>query len=754
MFEIDSILKESNGKYQFLINNILDVIAEIDLDGTFTYISPRVYDIFGYKPEEIIGNQFFSYIHPDDMPKIMETFKKAVAGEKIISLEYRVRHKEGHYISVCAKGSLVQINKRAKILGVLRDITRRKLAEEKLKESEVQFREITEQSFMGICIIQDSKIKYINQIITNMLGYSAKEIQNWSMKDFFNVVHPQDKQLAINRLSRRQKGIVDEQHSQIYRVFTKTGELKWMDIYSKIIQYEGHHAILATLIEVSEKKKAELELEKEREKIQLYLDLAGVIIIALNSEGEITMINKKGCDVLEYKEEELIGKNWFLTCLPDTMKNDVYEVFKRLMRGKIETTEFYENAVLTKSGKEKIIAWHNTLLYDDNRNIMGTLSSGEDITERKNAENLLKQSEEKYRMIFTGASDAIAIMDDIKFVDCNDITVNLFGYDDKSEMIGIHPWNISPQKQPDGKDSVEKARELIKRAILGEPQRFYWKHLKKDGSLFDAEISLSSFKLENKNYIMAIIRDITERKKAERELQEISNLKTELLERTSHELKTPLISIKGFTDLLLDLHKEKFDDEVFSILEEIKYGTEQLQTLINRLLETSLLESEQIIFNPKEEDLSFLIRFCVKNLRGLAKTRNHYITIDIPDKLILNFEKERIYDVFSHLIINAIKYSPPFGEINITAKKKENFAYVCVQDNGIGLSEDDKKKIFKQFGKIERYGQGWDIGIEGTGMGLFNAKKIVELHGGKIWVESEGRNKGSKFCFTIPFNKE
>ncbi len=365
-------------------------------------------------------------------------------------------------------------------------------------------------------------------------------------------------------------------------------------------------------------------------------------------------------------------------------------------------------------------------------------------------DSILKESEEKYRMIFTGASDPIAILDDVKIIDCNDLAVKLFGYSNRNGIIGLPPWKISPQKQPDGRNSDDKATELIKKAVSGEPQRFYWKHLKKDGKLFDAEVSLSSFKLENKDYIMAIIRDITERKKAERELREISQLKTELLERTSHELKTPLIAVKGFTDLLLDLHKEKFDDEVFSILGEIKHGTEQLETLINRLLETTVLESGKIQFNPKEEDLSFLIRFCVKNLRGFVKTRNHFITLDIPDKLILNFEKERIYDVFSHLIVNAIKYSPPYGEIKITAKKIKNFAQVCVQDNGIGLSEDEKKKIFKQFGKIERYGQGWDIGTEGTGMGLYTSKKIVELHGGEIWVESEGRNKGAKFCFTLP----
>lgn len=477
LVKLNNVLEESAEKYEFLINNILDVIVELDLDGYFSYVSPRVYDMLGYHPEELIRNQFFSYIRPDDMEIIIKNFKKAITGKGSIRLEYRIKHKEGHYVAVCPRGSLVKISDELKLVGVLRDIT--------------------------------------------------------------------------------------------------------------------------------QKEVAELELEKEKEKLQLYLDTVGVMVVALNKYGEITLINRKGCDVLGYTEEELMGKNWFLACLSDSIKNDVYEVFQKLMRNEIEATEFYENSVKTKNSNQKIIAWHNTVLTDEEGNIIGTLSSGEDITDRKKAEELLKQSEEKYRMIFSGASDPIAILNGNKIIDCNKLAVKLFGYNNEDDIIGKPPWEISPQKQPDGRDSDEKANLFIEKALQGEPQRFYWKHLKKDDSLFDAEVSLSSFKLENRDYVMAIIRDITERKKVEREIREISRLKTELLERTSHELKTPLISIKGFTNLLLELHKDKFDDDVYSILGEIRQGTEHLESIINGLLETSLLESGKVQFKPCEKIYRF-----------------------------------------------------------------------------------------------------------------------------------------------------
>jgi PAS domain S-box-containing protein len=361
--------------------------------------------------------------------------------------------------------------------------------------------------------------------------------------------------------------------------------------------------------------------------------------------------------------------------------------------------------------------------------------------------SILRETGDKNKFLITNILDVVVEVDiDGTFSYISSRVYDIFGYKPE-EVIGTKFFSYIHL------DDLDKVMQTREKALKGEniiSVEFRVRH--KVGHYITVSSKGSLVKVNDKTKIIGVLRDITEKIKTEKEFKEINRLKTEFLERTSHELKTPLISIKGFTDLLLDLHGDKFDDDVFSILGEIKHGTEQLEAIINKLLETSLLESGKSEFNPKEEDLSFLIRFCIQNLHGLAKTRNHLITLDIPNTMVLKFEKEKIYDVFSHLIINAIKYSPPYGSIKITANKGDNFACICVQDNGIGLSEDEQKRIFKRFGKIERYGQGWDIGIEGTGMGLYTSKKIVEMHGGKIWVESDGRDKGAKFCFTLPIN--
>ena len=126
----------------------------------------------------------------------------------------------------------------------------------------------------------------------------------------------------------------------------------------------------------------------------------------------------------------------------------------------------------------------------------------------------------------------------------------------------------------------------------------------------------------------------------------------------------------------------------------------------------------------------------------------------IHEYLTSNFDKERIYEVISNLLLNAIKYTPPGGNITIRTEIKKKFYVISVEDNGIGITEEEKDLLFNQFGKIERYGKGWDIDIEGSGLGLYISKEIVKLHGGEIWVKSEGRNKGSKFFFSLPIISE
>ena len=145
-----------------------------------------------------------------------------------------------------------------------------------------------------------------------------------------------------------------------------------------------------------------------------------------------------------------------------------------------------------------------------------------------------------------------------------------------------------------------------------------------------------------------------------------------------------------------------------------------------------------------------MIKECINELKGFAELRKHKIQLDLEDSIIVFIEKEHIHQVISNLLTNAIKYTPLGGLISIKAYAENNKAHFSIRDSGIGLTEEEKRKIFQQFGKIEHFGEGFNIISEGSGLGLYISKQIINLHSGKIWVESKGRNKGSTFHFILP----
>ena len=452
-------------------------------------------------------------------------------------------------------------------------------------------------------------ILIVNDKWLNLMGYDDKE--EVIGKKITNFLIPEDHdKFEANFSLFKQKG---EIHVNQYELIKKDGPQIYASV-DGIASYDEDGKFLQChcfLRDITNEIKTKQRMRKTRERAELYLSLAGVIIVTLNKDGIITLMNKKGYEVLEYEEGDLFGKNWFTTCLPPQLRDQVYDVFKSLMNGDVEPMEFFENSILTKNGEEKIIAWHNTLIYDDNGEINGTISAGEDTTK-------------------------------------------------------------------------------------------------------------------------------------------LNYLRTELLDRASHELKTPLVSILGNSELLLNYHKDEINPKLLPIIENINRNSIRLQTLISHILNASALEAGLVFVNKTTNDLSALIQECVKDLQGLTIQRNLKITLNLHKELITSFDYRKIKNVVDNLLINAIKYTPLNGKIVIQSEIFDDSLLVSIRDNGIGLTEEEKSSIFKHFGKIERYGKGWDIEIEGAGLGLFISKGIIKLHKGKIWATSEGRHKGTKFSFTLP----
>ncbi|MCD6161335.1 MAG: PAS domain S-box protein [candidate division Zixibacteria bacterium] len=286
-------------------------------------------------------------------------------------------------------------------------------------------------------------------------------------------------------------------------------------LYVSRLNRKLQQAIIAQKEELVNRSLTEEALRIEKNKAQLYLDIAGVIIIAINNNGEVTLINQKGCEVLGYSEEDIIGKNWFDNFIPKWLRDKLIPVSQKLLAEEIESIEYYENPILTKSGQEKLIAWHNTLLKDNKGNIIGHLSSGEDITERKKTEEALRESEGRFRAVFETAQDSIFIKDhSLRYILANPAMEELLGMP-ASQLIGKTDNDLF------GEEAGAHIKEMDSRVLYGEVIRE--EHTKPvNGIPFTFNV-IKVPMLNNNGEIVGlcgIARDVTKQKQAEKSLKE------------------------------------------------------------------------------------------------------------------------------------------------------------------------------------------------------------------------------------------
>jgi PAS domain S-box-containing protein len=274
---------------------------------------------------------------------------------------------------------------------------------------------------------------------------------------------------------------------------------------------------------VGQLKLTERALQQARGRAQKYLDVAGVMFVAINTKGEVTLVNRKACEVMGYEQTEILGRNWFDNFLPERLREELRPVAQKLLAGEMETVEYFENSVLTKTGEERIIAWHNTILKDEYGKITGTLSSGEDITQRKQAEEALRQKEQQYQTLFRDAGDAVYIATrEGDYIDVNDSFVDLYGYSReeikhlKAQSVWVNP-----------NDRSKFFREL---EAHGTVKDFEAKLRRKDGREIEGMLSSTALRSRNGTVIgsQGIVRDITQRKRLEESLRksEAANKRT------------------------------------------------------------------------------------------------------------------------------------------------------------------------------------------------------------------------------------
>jgi PAS domain S-box-containing protein len=379
-------------------------------------------------------------------------------------------------------------------------------------------------------------------------------------------------------------------------------------------------------------------------------------------------------------------------------------------------------------------------LRDAHGNVTGAIESLQDITERKRAEEALRESEEKYRVLFETAKDAIFLSDETgRFIDVNSAASLSLGYD-REELLKMS--NKEVDADPRGYETFTKIRDgVMKEAV------FEVNHKRKDGMLVPVEISGKAIETDGSKIFLAIARDITERKRAEEKLkQTMADMKrsnTDLEQFAyvvSHDLQEPLRMVSSYVQLLSKRYKGKLDSDADEFIGFAVDGANRMQTLINDLLAFSRVGTRGKPLTPT--DCEALLPQTLSNLKVSIDDGGAVITHDpLPTVMV---DGSQLAQVFQNLIGNAIKFrgeEPP--RIHIAAERKGDGWLFSVADNGIGVDPEFFDRIFVIFQRLHGRDE-----YEGTGIGLAVCKKIVERHGGRMWVESEP-GRGSTFYFTI-----
>lgn len=250
----------------------------------------------------------------------------------------------------------------------------------------------------------DGYYKEVNAAFEKILGWSEQESLS---RPFMEFIHPDDRAVAMETFSRLRSG--EPVTVFLDRNICKDGSHRWINW--TVIRLVDRDIVFGIGQDITEKKLADEDLRREHQRAQQYLDVAGVIMVVLDNTGNVRLLNRKGYAVLGYATGDLLGKNWFDTCVPQRIRDEVKSVFRELMAGSVASAEYYDNPVITRSGEERIIAWHNAVLTDDTAAIVGTLSSGLDITERKRAEDNLHQSERTLRTLIDASPESIYLVD-------------------------------------------------------------------------------------------------------------------------------------------------------------------------------------------------------------------------------------------------------------------------------------------------------------------------------------------------------
>ena len=743
----EETLRESEENYKMLFEGSTQGILATDIETRrFVFANPSMCRMLGYSAAELL-KLGVEDIHPKDaLAYIMTGMKTQIREGKSLETGIPCLRKDGTVFFADIGGASTIVNGRRCVVGFFTDVTDSKRADEALRASEEKHRTLFETMAQGV-VYQNAEgyIISANPAAERTLGLTLDEmLGRKSIDPRWKAIHkdgsdfPGDTHPAMVALRTGK-----EVRNVIMGVFhPDDNEHVWINIYARPQFKPGStkpHQVYTIFEDITEPKRAEETLRESEERYRLLTETTQDMIFVIDRDGCVEYMNTTAARALGEQPQNVIGKahaDLFPPEIAEGQWRDLQKVFESGEPFCAESHIIFPHSEM----------WASAQLVPFRREggkVTAVLGVSRDTTARKRAEEALRISEAKYRLLVENANELIAVAQDgmLKFV--NRIAMEITGFSEQE--LTSRPF--LEFVHPDDRGMV---LENYLRRFKGDvfQPRYTFRLMAGDGSIKWLEVSTVLIDWKDKPATLNFFSDVTERKRAEeeirrktKELEEKNDELTRFTHAVSHDLRSPLVTIQTFQGYLERDIRSQDAARVEKDLGYIRNAADKMDRLLDDLRRLSRIGR---ITNPSEEaPLQAIVKEALDLAAGRITGRG--VRIDLTEEpVVLYGDRTRLVEVFLNLVENAVKFmgDEPAPRIEIGVEQAGEELVLHVRDNGIGIDPELQPLVFGMFHKL-------DPETEGEGIGLALVRRIVEMHGGRIWVESEGLGKGATFRFTL-----
>ncbi|MDE5419791.1 PAS domain-containing sensor histidine kinase [Labilibaculum sp. DW002] len=617
-----------------------------------------------------------------------------------------------------------------------------------ISTQEELFQGLLKNSFDMIALLDSKGVQhYVSESCEKILGFKAEELINIPVIE--RLIHPEDQESVLkdflDMIENKESGGVQYRHRH------KNGNWVYLEAFgNNQLDNPAINSVIVNVRDITERKLAEERLKENEIKYKDLVETADIAILIDDEDGYFKFFNDKFCEIFGYTRQEIEQLPIRGLVHPDDVEFVMSHHDNRVKGEKANAK--YEFRGVRKNGKT-VHLMVSAVSVKSNGEITGSQSYIWDISERKHMEAVLLENKHRNEK-----AQALGHVGNWEY----NLKTNAFWVSDESKRIygfGLDANNFSAEQVENCIPEREKVHQalidLINRDKKYDIEFEIIPADKTPRRILHSIAELERDASNNPLRVRGVILDITERKQTEQiikeneiRLKELNATKDRFFSIIGHDLKSPFNNVIGFSDLIIDQIQEGDYEQVGKYAAIIQDSSERAMNLLNNLLEWSQTQTGRIKFNPEHTDLVGIIDEVLELSNVAVQQKNITIFKDIPKSISLVADQEMINTILRNLITNAIKFTNSGGEVSISTKQSEKELIVSVADNGVGMKKEDIDKLFRIDYCHTEKGTNKEAG---TGLGLLLCKEFVEIHKGKIWLESE-LGKGSVFKFSIPKN--